>query len=237
MLLAFNIFGEETIFSWIPERLLRIFFYRDLADISPPSSQGLFTETPMVNTDILDQIRKGRAEWLRGDIQGFSENGIRFNHRAQGVPKGGPGHETVEQGDVVIMATGYQRPSLNFLPDDCFQKPYMPPNWYLQTFPPQHKSICCNNCTYVNAIGTVGNFHIGVYTRILLMFLLDPLTRPSTYWMQRWIDMTCWFKARSPVGAFDFFTYSELIFWFTFVSSTKSIVPGPFFLSNSRHAR
>lgn len=228
MLLAFNIFGEETIFSWIPENLLRIFFYRDLKDISPPSDQGLFTETPMVNNDIMEQIRSGQAEWCRGDIMGFEENGIKFNHREQGVPKNGPGHQIVEAGDVVIMATGYTRPSLDFLPPECFQKPYMAPNWYLQTFPPQHMSICCNNCTYVNAIGTVGNFHIGVYTRILLMFLLDPLTRPSEYWMKRWIDMTCWLKARSPTGAFDFFTYSELIFWFVFVSA-------PFIIYQSFH--
>lgn len=54
-LLAFNIFGQETIFSWIPESLLRIFFYRDLDDLAPPS-EGLFTETPMVNSDIFRKI-------------------------------------------------------------------------------------------------------------------------------------------------------------------------------------
>lgn len=54
-LLAFNIFGQETIFSWIPESFLRIFFYRDLDDLAPPS-EGLFTETPMVNSDIFRKI-------------------------------------------------------------------------------------------------------------------------------------------------------------------------------------
>ena len=54
-LLAFNIFGQETVFSWIPESLLRIFFYRDLDDLAPPS-EGLFTETPMVNSDIFRKI-------------------------------------------------------------------------------------------------------------------------------------------------------------------------------------
>jgi len=217
MALALNIFGQETIFSWIPEKILKVFFYRDLEDIAPPrGSSGLFEETPMVNSDVLDQIRSGHAEWLRGDIVEIVSEGVSFKRRAQGVPKNGPGRHTIESADVIIMATGYKRPSLDFLPDECFTEPYMPPNWYLQTFPPQHKSICANNCTYVNAIGTVGNFHIGIYTRILLMFLLDPLTRPSTYWMERWIDMTKFVKARSPTGAFDFFTYSELIWWFTF---------------------
>ncbi|KAF2153990.1 FAD/NAD(P)-binding domain-containing protein [Myriangium duriaei CBS 260.36] len=217
MLLALNVFGMETVFSWIPERLLKLFFYRDLEDIAPPSgSGGLYTETPMVNSNILGMIRSGTAEWLRGDIVKVEEEGIRFNRRAQGVPKNGPGHESVQKGQVIIMATGYGRPSLEFLPDDCFEEPYMPPNWYLQTFPPAHMTICANNCTYVNGIGSVGNFHIGIYTRVLLMFLIDPLTRPSEFWMKKWIDMTRFIKSKSPTGAFDFFTYSELIWWFLF---------------------
>ncbi|KAL9006736.1 MAG: hypothetical protein Q9188_000514 [Gyalolechia gomerana] len=214
-LLALNIFGQETIFSWIPETLLKRFFYRDLEDLAP-DSEGLFTETPMVNSDIFHQIRDHKAEWLRGDIIGFTRNGIRFRQRAKGVPKGGPGREIEVKGDMVIMATGYQRPSLTFLPNEVFQEPYQPPNWYLQVFPPEHMSICCNNCTYVNAIGTVGNYHIGIYTRLLLMFLVDPLARPREYWMKRWIDMTSYLKSHAPTGAFDFFTYSELTYWFIF---------------------
>lgn len=135
MLLSFNIFGQETIFSWIPERLLRKFFYRDLADISPPpGSAGLFEETPMVNNDVLEQIRSGKAEWLRGDILEVEENGIRFNRRQQGVPRNGPGYEKVEEGEVIIMAAGYKRPSLSFLPEECFAEPYSAPNWYVLLF-------------------------------------------------------------------------------------------------------
>jgi hypothetical protein len=215
-LLAFNVFGQETMFSWIPESILRLFFYRDLKDLSP-SSKGLFTETPMVNSEIFDLIREGKARWLRGDINSVEEKGILFNHRTQGVPKGGPGYETLVEGEMIIMATGFKRPSLSFLPDEVFEPPYQPPNWYIQMFPPQHPSICANNCTYVNAIGTVGNYHIGIYTRLLLMFLVDPLTRPKEYLMKRWIDMTRFLKSRAPTGAFDFFTYAELIWWFTFV--------------------
>ncbi|KAH6673502.1 hypothetical protein B0J14DRAFT_512051 [Halenospora varia] len=215
VLLALNIFGGETILSWIPEMLLRKFFYRDLQDLAP-TDKGLFTGTPMVNSDVMDKIRSGQAEWLRGDIKGFTEDGIRFNKRAKGVPAGGPGREELVKGDIVVMATGFERPSLNFLPEDNFQDPYTPPNWYLQTFPPNHPSICCNNCTYVNAIGSVGNWHIGIYTRILLMFLSDPLTRPRPFWMERWIDMTRVLKKFAPTAAFDFFTYLELVWWFTF---------------------
>ena len=214
VLLAFNIFGQETMFSFIPEWLLRVFFYRDLSDLAP-TSDGLFTETPMVNSDIFHQIREKKAEWLRGDIMSFTETGIRFNHRAKGIPKGGPGRESVVEGDMVIMATGYQRPTLNFLPSECFTD-YPPPNWYIQCFPPQHVSICANNCTYINGIGAVGNYHVGIYCRLLLMFLVDPLARPQEYWMKKWIDMTTAIKRTAPTGAFDFFTYSELIYWFVF---------------------
>ncbi|KAF1357871.1 FAD/NAD(P)-binding domain-containing protein [Lizonia empirigonia] len=219
-LLAFNIFGSETIFSWIPEGILRLFFYRDLYDISPPrnSGKGIFTETPMVNSQILDLIRDGKATWLRGDTNGYSTSGtsLSFTQRSRGVPKNGPGHEKPIDADIVIMATGYKRPSLGFLPDEVFSEPYEPPNWYLQVFPPDHPSICTNNCTYINAIGTVGNYHIGIYKRFLLMYLVDPLARPRTWWMKRWIEMTRTIKAKAPGGAFDFFTYSELIYWFVF---------------------
>lgn len=215
-LLASNVFGQEISLSWIPESLLRKFFYRDLSDIAP-SGKGIFTDTPMVNSELFDQIRAGKARWLRGDIISVEKNGIRFNHRSQGVPKGGPGHEIFVEADIIVMATGYFRPSLSFLPDKVFQAPYDPPNWYLQVFPPQYPSICANNSTYVNAIGAVGNYHIGIYTRLLLMFLVDPLSRPTEFWMKRWIDMTRYFKRFAPTGAFDFFTYAELLYWFVFV--------------------
>lgn len=215
VLLSFNIFGGETFLSWIPELLLKRFFYRDLEDLAP-TDKGLFTGTPMVNSDVMDKIRSGEAEWLRGDIKRFTEKGILFNLRGKGVPPGGPGREREIEADIVVMATGYTRPTLNFLPEDSFGEPYNPPNWYLQTFPPNHVSVCANNCTYVNAIGSVGNWHIGIYTRILLMFLSDPLTRPRSFWMERWIDMTRFLKKFAPTGAFDFFTYLELVWWFTF---------------------
>lgn len=217
MLLACNVLGQETRFSWIPETLLRKFFYRDLQDISPSNDKGVFMDTPMINSELFDQIRAGKARWLRGDILKVEENGIRFNHRAQGVPKEGPGHEITVDGDIIIMATGFIRPSLSFLPDDCFQEPYSAPSWYLQVFPPPYPEICANNSTYVNSIGTAGNFHIGIYTRLLIMFLVDPLSRPMEFWMKRWIDMTRFLKSMAPTGAFDFFTYAELMYWFVFV--------------------
>lgn len=205
-LLAFNIFGQETFLSWIPETLLRKLFYRDLEDIAPVD-KGIFTDTPMVNSDVMDKIRSGTAEWVRCDIQSIEEHGVKVNRRSKGVPAGGPGKEDVIDADIIVLATGFARPSLSFLPEDSFKEPYGAPNWYLQTIPPVHPSVAAINCTYLSGIGTVGNWHIGIYTRILLMFLVDPLTRPSPFWMERWIDMTKFLKSMSPVGAFDFFTW------------------------------
>ena len=48
------------------------------------------------------------------------------------------------------------------------------------------------------------------------MFLVDPLARPKEYWMKRWIDMTRFVKRKAPTEAFDFFSYSELVYWFVF---------------------
>ena len=152
IMLAWNVFGQETFLSWIPESLLRKLFYRDLSDLAPVK-EGLFTGTPMVNSDVFRQIRKGKASWLRGDIIRMTEDGVLFNQRLQGVPKNGPGVEKEIKADMVIMATGFHRPSLSFLPDDVFQEPYQPPAWYLQVFPPEHVEISAINCTYLNAIG------------------------------------------------------------------------------------
>lgn len=215
-LLSLNIFGQQTLLSFVPEFLLRKLFYRDLEHLSPPKGQGIFMDTPMVNSDVMDKLRSGEAEWIRGDIIALNEDGIVVNRRARGVPKNGPGHEETVPADMVIMATGFKRPSLAFLPAECFTDLYGPPNWYLQTFPPSHPSVSAINCTYISAIGSVGNWHIGIYTRILLMFLVDPLTRPRPFWMKRWIDMTRVIKMTSPTGAFDFFTYLELVWWFVF---------------------
>ncbi|PHH71348.1 hypothetical protein CDD82_6554 [Ophiocordyceps australis] len=211
VLLSFNIFGRETSLSWIPELLLRRLFYRGLDDLVP--AQGIFTDTPMVNSEIMTKLRRGEAEWVRGDIVHLEHDGVLVNRRVRGVPKNGPGQQCLVEADVVVMATGFHRPSISFLPADCFADPYAPPNWYLQTFPPAHPSVCAINCVYLSAIGSVGNWHIGIYTRILLMMLLDPLTRPSPYWMKRWIDTTRLMKRNAPTGAFDFFTYLELVFW------------------------
>ena len=214
-LLAANITSEGTMLSWIPERLLKRFFYRDLKDLAP-ENVGLYTETPVCNDAILKHIRNGKVQWLQGDLRRFTDRGIVFYERGPHSRKEGPGREIVLEGDLVILATGFHRPSLHFLPEDSFAAPYQPPNWYLQTFPVGHPDICATNCTYLGAIGTVGNVHIGIYTRYLLMFVADPATKPSPAWMRAWVDWSRAFRSHLSGQGLDFFTYAELIWWFVF---------------------
>ncbi|KAK4683131.1 hypothetical protein QC764_122440 [Podospora pseudoanserina] len=147
-----------------------------------------FTDTPMLNSDIMEKLRLNKAEWARCDIEQFTEK------------RGGLGDHSLSAFSCQAHAS---------------KSPMAPPNWYLQTFPFNHPSICIN-CTYMNVIETVGNWHIGIFTGILLEFLVDPLTRPSPFWMKRWIDMTGLRKAASPAGPFEFFTYLELVWWLVF---------------------
>lgn len=48
------------------------------------------------------------------------------------------------------------------------------------------------------------------------MFLVDPLARPRESGVKKWIRLTQFLKSHAPTQAFDFFTYSELIYWFVF---------------------
>ena len=212
MLLAAKPLGLEDRFSFLVEQLLRRFFYRDLYDLSP-TRKGLWESTPVVNDQVFNQIRNGQARWIRGDLERDVSDGVYVTRRARGIPKGGPGKSIHIPADVLVMATGFTRPSLRFLPDEMFPDNYSPPSWFLQTFPPGFSSVCAINSTYVNALGTVGNVHIGAYTRILLMFLLDPSTRPTEEAMKRWVDCIRWIKTGKNGSALGFFTYAELILW------------------------
>ena len=173
-----NVTGEETWLSFVPEAMLRWRCYRDLKDLAP-QNKGFFEGTPMCNDQILSQIRSGRCRWLPADLLKVNDKGLLINHRSPSVRKGGPGTRMEVKGDLIVFATGFERPDMHFLPKEVFESDFSPPAWYLQTFPTEHAEICAINSTYVNALGTVGNVHIGMYTRRLLTFLLAPSTKPT----------------------------------------------------------
>lgn len=212
ILAGLNCFGEESIFSWAPDLLLRRLFFRDLKDLAPARA-GRFTESSLVSDDALSQVYAGRVEWLSGDIQSLETHGAHFVQRVHGVPKGGPGRHVQIPADMIIMATGFQRPDLGFLPPDAFAAPYVPPDWFLQTFPVGYPDVCTVNAVCVNSVGALGGVHIGLYTRILLMFLADPRTRPGPALMRTWVDAGKMAKSAAPKGASDLVAYLELAGW------------------------
>lgn len=184
-------------------------------------------------------------KWIRGDVACFIQDGIHFRRRKSGDARGTIGVPSDEKGDVCILATGYTRPSLSFLPKLASTGTYRPPNWYLQTFPTENATVCATNCTWKDGIGSVGGCHIGIYTRFLLVFLIDPRTRPSTRMMQAWVDFVHILKKPYPGGALSFVTSAELFFWFLVVIIAQPalwkwmgfILKGPETLAGSRQCK
>lgn len=103
---------------------------------------------------------------------------------------------------------------MSFFPQLATTGAYRPPNWYLQTFPTENATICATNCTWKDGIGSVGGYHIGIYTRFLLVFLVDAQTRPSEGMMKFWVDFVHICKKPYAGGALAFVTSAELFFWF-----------------------
>ncbi|KAM0792812.1 hypothetical protein ACM66B_002578 [Microbotryomycetes sp. NB124-2] len=219
-MLALQPFGRTMPLSFIPETFIRWFHYRDLKHLSPQHTR-LFESTPIVNNDFLRHIRQGLVHYKRGDTQALTAEGVKFSLRGVKSKPGDKGIDKVEEADVIVLATGYERPSIDMLPNDLFpedgERSYQRPNLYLQNFSVEDWSILLTNSSYMDAIGTVGNWHIGLYARILMLFLMDKRCRPVPKAMKLWVDFLDWIKfaawGQIDSSALAFFTYSELCLW------------------------
>lgn len=175
ILLSLQPFGRETYLSFIPEFLIRKLHYKDLEDKMSPT-QGFYQGTPIVNSSALDHIRKGKADYRRGDLTDLTENGIMFSDRKKGQEKGKGSKPAEIKADIIVVATGFERPSVDFLPKDLFPGEYVScdfgfrivflnakfalslptvslhlkvrPNMYLQNFPVTDCSVLCTNSTF-----------------------------------------------------------------------------------------
>ncbi|GAA6012592.1 hypothetical protein JCM10207_009050 [Rhodosporidiobolus poonsookiae] len=219
VLLSLQPFGREMPLSFVPEWIIRRFHYGDLEDLAPPD-KGLFAGTPIVNDEFLDHIRQGLVTYKRGDTKAIVPHGIKFVERSRGSKSGDPGEEGIERADVIIVATGYKRPSVGFLPDDLFptekDRDYHRPSLYLQNFSVEDWSVLMTNASYQDGLGTVGNWHIGILARILCVFLLDESTRPKPVAMKTWVDAVNWVKKQAwgeEAAGLTFFTYAEMCLW------------------------
>ncbi|KIJ62461.1 hypothetical protein HYDPIDRAFT_176544 [Hydnomerulius pinastri MD-312] len=151
-----------------------------------------------------------------GDNRGFGSHTLKGKQQAQKMeqkrePRDEPRTEEIDA-DVVVLATGYERPSIDFLPDELFPEGYDRPNLYLQNFCTEDWSVLMTNSSYKNAIGT-SMIDLSLDTRILLTLLLDSNTRPTVRDMKLWVDVIRYVKRGASGGALGFFTYMELTIW------------------------
>ncbi|KAH9942799.1 FAD/NAD(P)-binding domain-containing protein [Amylocystis lapponica] len=198
--------------SFIWERIVTWWNYRGVEDLVP-AHLGLFEGTPVVNDEFLGHVRKGSCRYIRGDTQRLSDTGVCVSVRGRESKPGDEGQEEEFPADVVVLATGFEKPDVGFLEEDLFPEGYERPNLYLQNFATEDWSVLMTNSAYTNAIGTVGHFHIGIYTRILLTFLMDRDARPLPKDMKLWVDVLRFVKRGARGGALGFFTYMELTIW------------------------
>ncbi|KAI0821751.1 FAD/NAD-P-binding domain-containing protein [Trametes gibbosa] len=205
-------FGREMPLSFIWEKIVAWWNYRGVPELVPARA-GLFEGTPIVNDEFIGHVKNGKCQYVRGDIECFSKNSVHVKVRGR-EDKPGEGKENKKfDGDVVVLATGFKKPTIDFFEDALFPEGYERPNLYLQNFSTEDWSVLATNSAYQNAIGTVGHFHIGIYMRILLTFLMDPDARPTPKDMKLWVDVIRFVKRGARGGALSFFTYMELTIW------------------------
>ena len=116
----------------------------------------LYSGTPVVNNDFLRLVRQGAADYQRGETTLLHHDGLEYNFRTRHQSKDERGETRFMSADMIVLATGFERPTIDFLPKDLFPPGYARPNMYLQCFPVTDASVVCTNATYVNGIGSVG---------------------------------------------------------------------------------
>ena len=78
----------------------------------------------IVNDEFLRHVREKRVSYVHGDTLDIQKDGVRVNVRLRDSKPKDPGEEKFFNADVIIFATGYKKPSINFLPKDLFPEGY-----------------------------------------------------------------------------------------------------------------
>ncbi|KAJ7461564.1 FAD/NAD(P)-binding domain-containing protein [Mycena latifolia] len=200
--LACQPFGREMPLSFLWESFLKNWHYHGVKDLVPAHA-GLFEGTPVVNDEFLGHVRNGSCKYVRGDPIRLTSSGVRTSVRARESKPGSEGVEKTIDADVVVLATGFEKPTISFLDDSLFPEGYQRPDLYLQNFSTEDWSVLMTNSAYMSAIDT----------RILLTLLLDENARPSPKDMKLWVDVVRFMKRGAAGGPLGFFTYAELTIW------------------------
>lgn len=77
-----------------------------------------------MNDQFLQHVREKRVSYVRGDTLEILKDGVRVSERKRESKPKDPGEQKVFDTDVIIFATGYKQPSVDFLPKDLFPEGY-----------------------------------------------------------------------------------------------------------------
>ncbi|KAJ8603036.1 hypothetical protein MRB53_042266 [Persea americana] len=222
--LATTIGDKYGVFARVLEFSIRKFFYRDLWHLAPPHDtkmDGIYGGTPVCNSRLFDLVVSSLAEMCaRARPSGYvvmcrpsHPTGLSSRGASAAPTTATPARSRTKR----AMCASSPPASVARSFPSCRRvrsgKRYRAPNWYLQCFPTDDATICATNCTWKDGIGTVGGGHIGVYTRFLLVFLMDSRTKPSPWMMRTWVDTVHLLKRPCPGGALAFVTSAEIFFW------------------------
>ncbi|KAJ3286418.1 hypothetical protein HK104_009052 [Borealophlyctis nickersoniae] len=175
----------------------RSFLYKNRQGMAP--TKPFYASTPCLNSRFLELVRRNKIRYIRGHVSEFDEDSVRITNvewdsrTMLRQPATVNGTEVKVPADVVVFATGFKRPDWGFVDpvvwkDEKGRESFKPPNLFLTTFPPAYPTMVCINDTYINAVATAGHFHIGLLTGLLVMFILDPSTRPTYAEASTWVN-------------------------------------------------
>jgi hypothetical protein len=158
-------FGRETPLSFLWEKFITWWNYHGIENLTP-TNKGIFEGTPVVNDNFLDHVRSGRCEYIRGDTKRLTANSVVVNVRGRNSKSGDEGqqvtllflfmqnpasHSLQKEflADIVVLATGFELPKIDFLPETLFPENYEVPCSSIELlFDPElaHRSV--QICTY-----------------------------------------------------------------------------------------
>jgi hypothetical protein len=116
-------FGRQTPLSFIWEKFITYWNYYGVRDLTP-ANRGIFEGTPIVNDEFLNHVRKGKCEYVRGDTQRLTRDGVLVNVRGRDSKPGDHGEEVRR---VIVLLLGISlysscrrnsRRTLSFSPQD-----------------------------------------------------------------------------------------------------------------------
>ncbi|KAF9005203.1 hypothetical protein BDQ17DRAFT_1399400 [Cyathus striatus] len=203
--LAAQPFGRQMPLSFLWEWFLTKWQYRGVENLVPQET-GIFEGTPVVNDVFLEHVRSGRCRYIRGEPVRLTKDGVLVNSRKEQAKSATAKtsesihdvqKEELVNADVIVLATGFEKPDIDFLPKDLFPDGYQTRLVSAKLLHEDWSILMTNS----------------VNTRILLTLLMDSSARPSPKDMKLWVDVLRFIKRGATRGALGFFTYMELTIW------------------------